>query len=104
MHIDKLHMFGYRSELTHTDLVVRPFAPDGAPSLHPLLFRCFLLFFRDAENDESRIPAAKKRSAAKDLLQKQQKQRPLAVKGTCTTPKCVDPGAAGLSVRLRRTS
>jgi hypothetical protein len=97
-------MFGYRRELTPTDLIVRPFAPDGAPSLHPLLFRCFLLFFRHAEDDESRIPAAKKRSAAEKFLQKQQKQRRLAVKGTRATPKCVDPGAAGLSVRFRHTS
>jgi hypothetical protein len=97
-------MCGYRGELTPTDLIVRPFAPDGAPSLHPLLFRCFLLFFCHAEDDESRIPAAKKRSAAENFLQKQQKQRRLAVKGTRATPKCVDPGAAGLSVRFRHTS
>jgi hypothetical protein len=97
-------MFVYRGELTPTDLIVRPFAPDGAPSLHQLLFRCFLLFFRHAEDNESRIPAAKKRSAAENFLQKQQKQRRLAVKGTRATPKCVDPGAAGLSVRFRHTS
>jgi len=97
-------MFGYRCELTPTDLIFRPFVPDGVPSLRPLLFRCFLLFFRHAEDDESRIPAAKKRSAAENFLQKQQKQRRLAVKGTCATPKSVDPGAAGLSVRFRHTS